>query len=240
MKAMIMAAGFGMRMRPLTDTIPKPLVQVAGKPLIDYAINFLAAGGVKNIVVNSHYLAEMLEAYLPSHVTISHENEALETGGGIKNALPLLGNEPFFVVNSDVICIDIEGHSPALTRLAQNFDEQKMDAILLLHEVRKAIGYNGKGDFFVEKDGSLRRRNENETAPLVFTGIQLIHPRLFANSPNGKFSLNVLYNKDLSRIGAIIHEGEWLHIGSEEELAIAEEFFKVSSLRGGVSRRSNP
>ena len=222
--AMIMAAGLGTRMRPITNDLPKPLVRVAGKAHIDYALDFLEAEGVKNIVVNSHYLAEMLEAHLPENVIISRETQVLETGGGIKNALPILGNEPFFVVNSDVICLDAQGKTPALKRLAENFDEQKMDVILLLHEVKKAIGYNGKGDFFINEDGTLRRRNENESSPLVFTGIQLIHPRLFANSPDGKFSLNLLYNKDLSQIGAIIHEGDWLHIGSPEERALAEKF----------------
>ena len=225
--AMIMAAGLGTRMRPLTNTMPKPLVKVAGKPLIDYALDFLAKSGVQNVVINSHYFAEILEAHLHTHmpspqIIISRETEVLETGGGIKNALPLLGEQSFFVLNSDVICIDNADNTPALLRLAQHFDEEKMDVLLLLHQVKNAVGYNGAGDFFLTESGALRRRTQNETAPYVFTGIQIIHPRLFANSPDGKFSLNVLYNRNLERVSAIIHNGEWLHVGSVTELEQAE------------------
>jgi MurNAc alpha-1-phosphate uridylyltransferase len=206
-------------------------VPVVGKPLIDYAIDFLAASGVEKIVVNSHYFAEMLEGYLQKRsnvpqIIISRETEVLETGGGIKNALPILGESPFFVVNSDVICLDREHKIPALVRLAQNFDAAKMDAILLLHKVENAVGYYEKGDFFLNETGGLRRRKEHEIAPYVFTGIQIINPRLFTAAPDGKFSLNVLYNRDLSRISAIIHEGEWLHVGSVAELAQAENYLK--------------
>lgn len=230
--AMVMAAGLGTRMRPRTETIPKPLVPVAGKALVDYTLDFLAASGIKNAVVNSHYLAEMLESHLYARqvqkpepqITISREEAVLETGGGIKNALPLLGNAPFFVINSDIICIDKADAPPALTRLWQAFDERKMDAILLLMETKKTVGYHGVGDFFANDNGNLRRRREDETAPLVFTGVQLIHPRLFANAPDGKFSLNVLYNRDISRLGAVVHSGDWLHIGSEAELAEAENW----------------
>lgn len=227
--AMVMAAGFGTRMRPITDKLPKPLVKVLGKPLIDYSLDFLANSGVGKAVVNSYYLADLLEGHLRSRIIapqiiISRENEILETGGGIKNALPLLGKEPFFVVNSDVICID--GEIPALQRLAQAWDAKEMDALLLLHRVEDAVGYDGKGDFFVDKNGKLRRRAENETALYVFTGVQLISPRLFADSPDGKFSLNVLYNKDLMRVGAIVHDGGWLHIGSQSELEKAEEWLR--------------
>jgi len=227
-KAMIMAAGLGTRMRPLTNYMPKPLVKVSEKPLIDYALDFLSTSGISEIVVNSHYFAEMLEEHLQSHhlaqqITISREDEVLETGGGIKKALSILGNSPFFVLNADVICVD--GSPPALTRLAENFDAEKMDTILLLHEVEKAVGYSGKGDFFINDNGTLRRRTENEIAPYVFTGIQIIHPRLFVGAPDGKFSLNELYNRDLKRIGAIIHNGDWLHVGSPSELSEAEDYF---------------
>lgn len=223
--AMVMAAGFGTRMRPITDKLPKPLVKVLGRPLIDYSLDFLASSGVKKAVVNSYYLADLLEGHLRSRIIapqiiISRENEILETGGGIKNALHLLGSEPFFVLNSDVICID--GKEKALHRLCQSWDGSKMDALLLLHRVEDAVGYNGKGDFFIEDGGKLRRREENETAPYVFTGVQLLSQRLFTNSPDGKFSLNVLYNRNLMRLCAIIHDGAWLHIGSQSELEKAE------------------
>lgn len=225
--AMVMAAGFGTRMRPLTEHLPKPLVQVLGKPLIDYSLDLLAKSGVEEAVVNSHYLAELLEAYLlerksSPRIIISREDSVLETGGGIKNALQFFDYSPFFVVNSDVICID--GKIPALRRLWQYWDDEKMDALLLLHRVKDAVGYAGKGDFFIGDDGELRRRADDEIAPFVFTGIQIISPRLFADSLSGAFSLNVLYNKNLARVGVLIHDGNWLHVGSPQELAQAENW----------------
>lgn len=229
--AMVMAAGFGTRMRPLTLTLPKPLIMVAGKPLIDHTLDFLADSGVGEAVVNSHYLAELLEGHLhvrkmPPHIIISREDIVLETGGGIKNSLDILGGDPFFVLNSDVICIN--GKEPALQRLWQNWDDTNMDALLLLHKVEDAVGYDGKGDFFVGDDGKLRRRAENETAPYVFTGIQIIHPRLFNNSPEGAFSLNVLYNRNLLRIGTLVHDGSWLHVGDSYGLERAEGWFAAN------------
>lgn len=231
--AMILAAGFGMRMRPLTESLPKPLVRVAGKPLIDYTLDFLAASGISEVVVNSHYLAELLEAHLharlvPPHILISREEVALETGGGVKNALKLLGNSPFFVLNSDVICID--GTTPALERLWKYWDDTKMDALLLLHKVKDAVGYEGKGDFSIFGEGKLRRRPVDETAPLVFTGIQILSPRLFANSPEGAFSLNALYNQSLDRVHALVHDGAWLHIGDEKGLAQAENWLLENNI----------
>lgn len=225
--AMIMAAGFGTRMRPLTEHLPKPLVQVAGKPLIDYALDFLVNSGVEKVVVNSHYLAEMLEEHLAKRtnapqIIISRESEVLETGGGVLNALPLLGDEPFFVVNSDVICID--GSTPALQRLWSHWNDDTMDALLLLQEVKNVVGYEGAGDFFITNDGSLQRRGENKIAPLVFTGVQILHPRLFAGAKVGKFSTNVLYNKNLSRVGSVVHDGNWLHIGDIQGIKQAEDF----------------
>lgn len=225
--AMVMAAGFGTRMRPLTYDIPKPLVQVLGKPLIDYTLDFLAESGVAEAIVNSHYLAELLEAHLVARsglpqIHTSREDVVLETGGGVKNALNLLGNTPFFVINSDVICID--GSTPALHRLWQYWDDDKMDALLLLHKVTDAVGYAGSGDFFVDEGRKLRRRTENEIAPYVFTGVQIISPRLFVDSPEGAFSLNVLYNKNLARVGGVVHDGNWLHVGTQAELAQAENW----------------
>ncbi len=224
-----MAAGLGTRMRPLTDHMPKPLVPVMGRPLIDYTLDFLEDSGIEEVVVNSHYFAEMLERHVLARkglprVTVSREDIVLETGGGVKNALHLFGDEPFFVLNSDVICLD--GKIPALHRLWQAWDDMKMDALMLLHKVEDAIGYNEQGNFFIEAGGKLRRRNDDETAPYVFTGIQIISSRLFNNSPEGKFSLNVLYNRDLGRIGHITHDGSWLHIGTPEELLQAENWLR--------------
>lgn len=231
--AMVLAAGMGTRMRPLTDTIPKPLVPVAGKTLIDRALDWLSASGVEEAVVNSHYKAEMLEAHLAARrrprIRISREDTVLETGGGIKKALGLLGGDTFFCVNSDVICLD--GKAPTLHRLARAWDETEMDALLLVHPVDLAVGYEGSGDFFFE-DGVLRRRLKQPAAPYVFTGIQLLHVRLFEHSPQGPFSLNALYNRGMSesgtlpRVAAIVHDGDWLHVGDPKGLAEAEAFLQ--------------
>lgn len=229
---MILAAGLGTRMRPLTDIMPKPLIKVDGTSLIDRALDWVAASGVEQVVVNSYYKAEMLEAHLASRawprVSISREDTLLETGGGIKKALPLLGLDPFLIVNSDVICLD--GKSPALGLLQARWDEG-LDALLLVHPVAKAVGYDGKGDFFVDDAGAIRRRAPEEEAPFVFTGIQILHPRLFANAPDGAFSLNVLYNRALTqgatpRIAALVHEGSWLHVGDPAGLRAAEDWLQ--------------
>ena len=227
MKAMLLAAGLGTRMRPLTDHMPKALVTVAGVALIDHTLNWLAASGIDEAVVNSFYHAEKLEAHLAGRKTpairISRETELLETGGGIKKALTFLGAKPFFSLNSDTICID--GNEPALTRMQAVWDDAAMDALLLLHPTEKAIGYHGHGDFFLNDNGSTHRRGDVASAPYVFTGVQLLHPRLFEHAPDGAFSMNVLYNRDMSRIKAIAHTGEWLHIGTPEERARAERWF---------------
>jgi MurNAc alpha-1-phosphate uridylyltransferase len=231
-KAIVLAAGFGTRMRPLTDHLPKPLIAVAGITLLDRALDWLAASGVEQAIVNSHYKAELLEAHLAGrihpHIAISREDTVLETGGGILQALPWLGQEMFIAVNGDVICLD--GKTPALQRLQQHWGGETMDALLLVHPVAQAIGYDGAGDFWVEGGGTLRRRMDAPAAPYVFTGIQLLHPRLFAGAPSGAFSLNTLYNRamkvdgTLSRVRAIIHDGHWLHVGDPQGLHEAERF----------------
>ncbi len=230
-KAMILAAGRGMRMRPLTDTIPKPLVPVMGKPLIDWQLDWVAEAGIEDVVINSSYLAEKLEAHVTQRtspqVVISREAERLETGGGIAKALPLLGTQAFFSLNSDVIMRDAKGSS-ALQRLAQAWDEDTMDVLMLLQPTEKAFGYDGEGDFFVE-NGRLRRRGDAPSAPYIFTGVQMIHPRFFKGAPEGAFSLNELYNRALSgegwmdaRISYILHEGDWLHVGDVKARDAAE------------------
>lgn len=232
-KAIVLAAGLGTRMRPLTDTLPKPLIPVADKALIDRTLDWLAGSGITEAVVNTHYKADMIAAHLEKRrhpaIHLSHEVDILETGGGIKNALPLLGDEPFFCINSDVICID--GTESALHRLEKAWDGNRMDALLLLHPVEKAIGYKGPGDFFLTPNG-VRRRLDERAAPLVFTGIQMLHPRLFENAPADVFSLNALYNRamhkdgTLTRVAAVVHDGEWLHVGDLEGLAEAEAFLE--------------
>lgn len=233
-KAMVLAAGRGMRMRPLTDTLPKPLVNVAGRTLIDRQLDLLEAYGIQHVIVNSSYLGEMLQAHLLQRtrpvMTFSPEEALLETGGGIRKALPELGEHPFFAMNSDVILRDGGGES-ALNRLADAWDDEQMDVLLLLHAKERAIGFEGSGDFFLEPDGRPRRRGMAAEAPYVFTGTQLVHPRLFKDSPEGPFSMNLLYDRHrsedgvLGRVKAIVHEGDWLHVGDPEGLRLAEQYF---------------
>jgi len=234
-KAMLMAAGLGKRMRPLTETMPKPLVFVAGKPLVDHALDWLYASGVTEVVVNTHYKADMLEAHLAKRnapqIHISREDVLLETGGGVRKAMPLLGHHPFFVINSDVMCLD--GKIPALTRLRDAWKDSEMDVLLLVQPVTAAVGYDGSGDFFIESDGRIRRRGQAASAPYVFTGVQLLHPRLFAHAPDQDiFSLNTLYDYALAqsppRIFALVHDGAWLHIGDPAGVAKAEAFLAQS------------
>lgn len=230
--AMVLAAGMGKRMRPLTDEKPKPLVMVAGKTLIDHVLDWLHASGVTDAVVNTHYKADMLQAHLAQRenprIHISHEEVLLETGGGIKKALPLMRGKPFISINSDAICID--GPTPALERMRHAWDESAMDALLLVQPVVSAIGYEGQGDFFVEDDGRIRRREEGAAAPYVYTGVQILHPRMFAGSPDGAFSLNVLYNRAMqqgnrpAQIRALVHDGSWLHVGDPDGVRKAETF----------------
>jgi MurNAc alpha-1-phosphate uridylyltransferase len=220
--AMVLAAGRGTRLRPLTDSLPKPLVEVAGQPLIARALDRLALDGVERAVVNVHYKAEMLEAALAGRarprVEFSREPEPRETGGGVKRALPLLG-ETFFVVNGDVLWLD--GVASALSRLARHFDPNGMDGALLMQRTAGAVGYEGIGDYFLDPLGTPRRRGEREVAPFIFAGIQILHRRLFDGVDDAVFSLKRLYDRaeDAGRLGAIIHDGEWFHIGTPEGLA---------------------
>jgi MurNAc alpha-1-phosphate uridylyltransferase len=219
--AMVLAAGLGTRLRPLSDTRPKPLIEVAGQPLIGHALDRLALAGVERAVVNLHYKPEMIEAALAGRtrprIEFSREPELLETGGGLKQALPLLG-ETFFTLNGDVFWLDVV--TPALTRLVRYFDGKRMDALLLMQRTVWAIGYDGIGDYFLDPLGLPRRRGEREVAPYIFAGIQILHRRLFDGVADRVFSLKKLYDRaeDVGRLGAIIHDGEWFHIGTPEGL----------------------
>lgn len=236
--AMVLAAGLGTRLRPLTDTVPKPLVPVAGQTLLDWALDRLADAGVGRAVVNLHHLGDKIEAHLEDRarpmIAFSREAERLETGGGIARALPMLGAGPFFAVNADVLWLN--GPGDALGRLARHWDDETMDGLLLLHETVFAFGYDGDGDFFVDADGRLKRRPERELAPYLFTGVQILHPRLFKDAPAGMFSLNVLYDRAIEqgRLYGLIHDGEWFHVGTAEGLAEAEDYMRV---RYPVSKR---
>lgn len=234
-KAMVLAAGLGKRMRSYDSTIPKPMVKVAGKSLVDHALDLLAASGIPEAVVNISYLADLLEAHVKNRhqpkLHLSREDTPLETGGGIRKALPLLGPDVFVVMNSDVIVTDGPS-TPLLQRLADAWNADAMDALLLVTPREAATGYEGQGDFHVSADGRMRRRLEGETAPFVFTGVQFLHPRLFAHAPakaDEPFSMNLLYNhgKDADgwlspQIRAVVHDGMWLHVGDAAGVHAAE------------------
>jgi MurNAc alpha-1-phosphate uridylyltransferase len=224
--AMVLAAGLGLRMRPLTNRTPKPLIPVAARAMLDRVFDRLDESGVPNRVVNTHWLADQIAGHLAHHsgVIPSHEDVLLGTGGGVAHALPLLGTQPFFVCNADIIWLD--GARPALIRLADAWDAARMDALLLLEPVGRALGYDGAGDYFRADDGRLQRR-DIPTAPLVFTGVQILHPRLFADAPDGEFSLNILYDRAQAtgRLFGLVHDGDWLHIGTPEALTAAESWF---------------
>lgn len=220
--AMVLAAGLGTRMRPISDTMPKPLVEIGGQSLLDHAIDRLELVGVELVVVNVHYKAEMIEARLAARghprIELSREDELLETAGGVARALPLL-DEWFFVVNSDVLWLDGTDH--ALARLAAAFDPNRMDAVMLFQRTATAVGYEGSGDYFLDPLGVPRRRGEREIAPFLFSGVQLLHRCLFDGIAERRFSLNRVYDRaeHAGRLHAIVHDGEWYHIGTPEGLA---------------------
>ncbi len=227
---MIMAAGLGTRMRPLTDDRPKPMVIVGGKPLIDHAIDRLIAAGVNVIVVNVHYRAEMLINHLKrrsdgTKIHISEEtDELLGTGGGVVKALPYFEGQPFFIHNSDSIWIEGFGH--ALDRMIERWDLGSMDALLLMASLVSTIGYEGAGDFMMDADGRLSRVPEQRVSPFAFPGVQIVHPRLFDSAPKGAFSTNIVWDRAIAkgRLFGIRLDGTWMHIGTAEALHEAEAF----------------
>ncbi len=225
--AMVLAAGLGLRLRPLTERTPKPLIPVAGKPLIDYVLDRLANVGVEKAVINIHWQADKLRAYLNARakprIAFSDETaELLETGGGVAKALPQLGPDPFFVLNSDMIWRD--AYEDSLKRLAAAWDEDRMDALLLVVQTINALGYDGMGDFNMDPEGRLTRRDERFVAPYLYAGVQILHPRLFEGAPEGRFSLNRLYDRaaENGRLFGLLHEGDWMDVGHPEGLAAAE------------------
>jgi MurNAc alpha-1-phosphate uridylyltransferase len=238
-RAMVLAAGLGLRMRPITETIPKPLVEVLGRTMLDRALDRLAEAGVGECVVNTHHLGTLIHDRRARRekprIRFSDEDSLLDTGGGVARALPRLGADPFYVVNADVVWLD--GKRPALGRLAAAWTDGAMDALLLLHPTVRAVGYDGVGDFFLDQLGLARRRSEAQVAPYVFTGVQILHPRLFEGAPGGAFSLNVLYDRAAAagRLRALVHDGEWFHVGTPESLKEAEramgDLFRVDPRR---------
>lgn len=227
-RAMVLAAGLGERMRPLTEHKPKPLIEVRGRNMLDRVLDRLAAAGVPEAVVNLHYLGEQIESHLaerrhPAIVFSNESDQLMETGGGVTRALPLLGKQPFFVINGDIVWLD--GPVPALERLAAAWDPKTMDILLLLHPVSTAFGYEGQGDFHMNLAGRLQRRGEREIAPFIFAGVQLLHPKIFRDVPETPYSLNLLYDRaiEAGRLWGLRHDGEWFHIGTPQGLAEVEE-----------------
>ncbi len=231
--AMVLAAGLGTRMRQLSRTLPKPLVQVQKRALIDHVLDRLASAGVMHAAVNVHYFADLLEDHLKPRtrprITISDERERLlGTGGGIAKALPFLGNAPFLLVNSDSLWI--ERGTANLVRIAKFFDRQRMDAALLLAAIEDAHGYEGRGDFFLEADGRLKKRAERGSAPYVYMGVAILSPALFDAAPRGAFGLGELFDR-AERAGRLMGmrlEGTFLHVGTPEAVQDAEAAIRQS------------
>lgn len=234
--AMVLAAGLGTRMRPLTDTLPKPLVVLGGRALIDHALDRLADAGITRAVVNVHHKAGQIETHLAQRtrpvITISDERGLLlETGGGIRKALPLLGDAPFIVHNSDSVWHETRGSN--IARLLAAWDPEKMDCLLMLVLASACIGYSGKGDFSLEADGRIRRRRPDEIAPYVFMGVHIVDPRLYEGTADGAFSQNLVWNKALlqGRAYGVRMEGLWMHVGTPEALAEAEAAMAAGTTR---------
>ncbi|WP_108662064.1 nucleotidyltransferase family protein [Acuticoccus kandeliae] len=231
---MVLAAGRGTRMRPLTAMTPKPLIEVAGKALIDHVFDRLDAVDVRRIVVNVHYLADLIEVHVRrragDRVLISDERKAaLDTGGGIVKALPILGDAPFVVANSDTFWI--EGASANLPRLLSAFDPDKMDALLLLAPTVGAVGYDGSGDFELSTDGRLKWRRERTVAPFVYAGCAVMSPSVFDGAPEGKFPLTTIFNRLIQegRLHGLRLDGLWLHVGTPGAIREAERAYFASA-----------
>lgn len=226
--AMVMAAGIGKRMRPLTATRPKPLVRVAGKALIDHSLDRIEAAGIGHVVVNVHYLADALEAHLAAQkrgftIAVSDERaQLLETGGGMIKALPLLTGDPILIVNSDNIWTD--GPQDSIRYLARHWDDAKMDALLLVIRQASATGHGGRGDFHMDPAGKLSRRKAGHIAPFVYTGIQLVSRRLLEGAPEGAFSTNILWDRAIAagRLYGLSHMGQWFDVGTPAAIAPTE------------------
>jgi MurNAc alpha-1-phosphate uridylyltransferase len=226
--AMVLAAGLGKRMRPLTATRPKPLIEVAGQALLDHLLEKLRAAGVEKIVVNVHYLADAVEAHLQKNahgleVVISDERGLLlETGGGMVKAEPLLDSDPFLAVNSDTLWVD--GPADTLKLLASHWDDSRMDALLLLVPLARAQNHRGRGDFHMGRTGRLRRRERSHVAPFVYTGVQIVSKRLLEGAPDGPFSTNLLWDRAMEqgRCFGAVHQGLWFDVGTPQSIKATE------------------
>lgn len=230
--AMILAAGLGKRMRPITDTLPKPLVEIGGRSMLDHALDRVAAAGIETAIVNVHYLADLVEARLATRTTpriiVSDERgQLLETGGGIRKALPLLGPDPFLLMNSDSLWL--EGPCANVSALIGAWKPAQMDILLLLAASATSVGYDGRGDFNMDADGRLTRREERRMTPFVYAGVAILKPELFADTPEGSFSLNLLFDRAIAkeRLYGLRLDGQWLHVGTPD--AVHEANFRIAS-----------
>lgn len=231
--AIILAAGLGTRMLPITATMPKPLVKVAGESLIDFALDRLHEAGIGKVVVNVHHFADMLEAHLrnraaPEIVISDERDRLLETGGGVKKALPLLGNDPFVTFNSDSMWI--EGGEPNLKRLVAAWEPRRMDILMLVAPLSTSVGYEGFGDFHRDPDGRLHRRGGDPHADFVYAGVAIVKPDLVEGTPEGAFSANAFYDRAIAngRLYGLPLEGQWLHVGEPHTIAEAEKCLAAS------------
>jgi MurNAc alpha-1-phosphate uridylyltransferase len=229
----VLAAGLGKRMLPITRTLPKPLVKVGGRALIDFALDRLDEAGIETVIVNMHYLADQVEAHLkgrtrPKIVLSDERDRLLETGGGLKKALPLLGPAPFITFNSDTLWI--EGAQPNLKRLIAAWDPARMDILQLVAPMASSVGYEGAGDFVMDPTGLLRRRPERQMAPFVYAGVAIVKPELLAGTPDESFSANFLYDRAIGagRLYGLRLDGQWLHVGDPASIAAAEESLAAS------------
>ena len=233
--AMILAAGLGLRMRPLTLERPKPLLTVGGHTLLDHALDRVQAEGVGTAVVNCHYKAEMIRDHLlrrsAPRLILSPEAELLETGGGVRKALPVLGTAPFYVINADILWRD--GPTPGLRRLAQAWNGQEMDALLLLAAPYNAVGYDGPGDFLMECERRLVRRSRGQTAPYIFAGVQIIRPELYHDTPEGPFSNNLVWDRAAAagRLFGLLHDHLWFHVGTPQALEESDQRWRTAPAR---------
>ncbi|MDG2284557.1 MAG: nucleotidyltransferase family protein [Alphaproteobacteria bacterium] len=227
--AIILAAGRGTRMLPLTERIPKPLLVIAGKTVLGRSVEHSRAAGVERIVVNASHLGEKIVEFVDGlkddRVVCSREDEPLETGGGVVKALPLLGSEPFYVINGDSVWVD--GMKSPLLRLAEGWDPERMDALLMLMPLARVSNFHGRGDFTMDQDGRLERREEVAIAPYAYMGLSIINPALLEGAPAGAFSLNWLYDRaiEAGRLFGVQHDGLWYHISTPDDLEVARDRF---------------
>ncbi|MES1990381.1 MAG: nucleotidyltransferase family protein [Pseudomonadota bacterium] len=232
-RAMVMAAGKGTRMQPLTNAMPKPLVPFMGRPLIDHVLDRLEEAGIEEVIVNSHHFADMLEAHVlkrerPRIVLSDERGELLDTGGGAKKALPLLGDDPVITFNSDSVWYEGDGTGENIRNLINYFDPDTMDALLMIADAGTTIGFVGRGDFHMDAEGRLTRRGDAAMAPCMFAGVQVIKPQLFAGGPSGAFSTNLIWDRLIAKGTLFGHRmrGTWMHVGTPEDLEKSETFLR--------------